>query len=185
MSKISAYADAGQVLSAGDFVPGNRGTGAGATKKFSPDELRGVLDQSAVASAHTGDLVESTLATINLPAGAMGANGKIVVTVDFSYTNSGNVKTLKVKLGGTTLWSGTPTTTAGLQVELVIRNRNAQNSQRWSARHFLSSGGVGVTSGTAAIDTSSATTITITGQLANAGETITVEGRDVVLTPKS
>lgn len=182
MSKITSYTAATKMDGTEAFAFDQAGT----TKQGPLSLLRGVLDQAATAgNSVTGTASETTLATINIAAGAMGANGKIEVNADFSYTNSANAKTLRIKLGGTTLWSGTPTATTGLAVRLTIRNRNAANSQRWRAQHVLSSGTWGDSSGTAAIDTASATTITITAQLANTGETITLEGRDAVLSPKA
>src|SRR5213079_2421852 len=53
----------------------------------------GVLAQSAVAASVTGTLTETVLATIAIPAGAMGVNGAIRVTALWSYTNSADTKT--------------------------------------------------------------------------------------------
>lgn len=59
-----------------------------------------VIAASAVAVSHTGDTIETVLANIAIPAGAMGANGALHITAVFSYTNSANAKTLRIRLGG-------------------------------------------------------------------------------------
>jgi hypothetical protein len=141
-----------------------------------------VLAQSAVAIPLTGTTNETTLVTVNLSAGLIGINGRIDVEADFTYPSSANVKTMRVKLGATTTWNTTPTTTTHALGKIAIANRGAANSQRWSAQHTLSSNVIADTAGTAAIDTSGATTLTITGQLASAAETLTLEAYRVVLT---
>lgn len=143
-----------------------------------------VLAQSAVAVAHTGDTNETTLATITVPAGAMGANGSATVEALFSYTNSANAKTLRIRFGGTQMVSIAATTTVSTRLQIRIHNRNATNSQ-------VSVGfspGFGSSTGpviTAAIDTTAAVNITITGQLASAGETITLESHAAEIRPKA
>lgn len=143
-----------------------------------------LLAASAVASSHTGDTNETALATITIPAGAMGLNGWLRVEATFSYTNSANAKTLRVRLGGisgTSHFARSPTTTAGLRLLWVIANRGAANSQvGWQS----GSNSFDTTSGaitTSAIDTSAATTLVITGLLANSGETIRLESYAVEL----
>lgn len=140
-----------------------------------------VLAQSAVAQSVTGTTTETTLATITVPANAMGANGRIEITTMWSYTNSANNKTLKVKFGGTTLQNITATTTASLQVAMMIANRNAANSQVASPNSSTGSGATTNAVQTAAIDTTAAVTILLTAQLANTGETITLEAYSVKL----
>jgi hypothetical protein len=176
--KISALSAVG-VLDPADIVPVVQ---SGTTKKATVAQIGGVLDQSAVAVAHAGDTTETTVATIAIPA--IGANGRIAVRADFTYTNSANVKTLKVKLGGTTILTLTPSTTAGLALELFISNRNSNTSQRWSERHFFS-GSLGAQFGTSAVDLSAGANLTISVQLANAGETVTLEARQVKVHSKA
>lgn len=138
-----------------------------------------VLGASAVAATHTGDTLEAVLATVALPAGAVGANGILRVTSTWSYTNSANTKTPRIRLGGTTgsvvLGPGV-TTTASLVVQRLIQNRNAQNSQvalgSANANSFASSTGAPLTT---SVDLSAAQDLVFSGQLANAGETITLE----------
>lgn len=139
-----------------------------------------LLGHSAVAASVTGTLSETVLASVNVPAGAMGPNGILRITTDWSYTNSANNKTLRARLGGL---SGTafdvivPTTNAYQRRQCEIRNRNAQNVQLAPPSAFAT-GGWGTSTAsvvTGAIDTSLSQTLVITGQLANIGETITLQ----------
>lgn len=146
-----------------------------------------VLAQSAVAAALTGSTAETVLATISLPAGAMGANGVLRVTSLWSYTNSANVKTLRGRLGGlagTQFLSQAATTTVSARLQFQVQNRNAANSQVGGALNasFGVSGQVAITS---AINTAVAQDIVLTGQLASAGETITLEAYLVELSSQA
>lgn len=134
-----------------------------------------VLASSAVAVSHTGSTSETTLATISVPAGAIGANGALRVTMVWSYTNSANTKTARLRLGGTSFLVFNATTTSSVRIENQIQNVNSEASQKgWvnSGTTFGSSTGTIVT---ASVDTSVAQDIIFRGALANAGETITLE----------
>jgi hypothetical protein len=137
-----------------------------------------VLAASAVAASHTGNTTETALATIALPAGAMGPNGVLRITSVFSYASSVNAKTFRFRLGGA---SGTEflnlaqTTSSGFMTQRLIQNRNSQASQVGSPLVIANTWGPGVTPPTGVRDTASAQDIVISGQLANAGETVTLE----------
>lgn len=147
-----------------------------------------VLAQSAVAASVTGTTSETALATIVVPAGAMGANGAVRITTLWSHTNSANNKLLRIRFGGasgTSYLGNNLTTTATLNHVLVISNRNAANSQIGgyaSATPIGSSTGAAITS---SADTSLDTSIVISGQLADSGETITLERYVVEVLPKA
>jgi len=137
-----------------------------------------ILGQSGVEIPLTGTVAETALATIPVPAGAMGPNGRLRITALWNYTNSANNKTLRVRfggIGGTIYHSTVLTTTANFRAIIDIANRNATNSQV-GAPNGLNS--VGSTTGalvTGAIDTTLAQDIVITGTLASAGEAINLE----------
>lgn len=139
--------------------------------------------QSAVAVPHTGDTVETTLAPIVIPGGLLGPNGQVLVEYLISWPSSGNNKTFRVKFGGTLYQSMVVTTGVHLQPHVRVANRGAANSQvgaGTSNTGYISAGSAIVTS---AVDTDEDVTILITGQLANAGETITLEGYIVTVFP--
>lgn len=144
-----------------------------------------ILAQSFVAASGAADANENALATITVPAGAMGANGSLRIWTLWAFTNSANNKTARIRFSGaagTQYLALTVTTTATYSDVRMISNRGATNSQVGSASSgssmFALSAG---TYPTSAVDTTAATTIVITGQKASAGETITLEGYSVQL----
>jgi hypothetical protein len=145
-----------------------------------------ILAQSAVAVSHTGDTNETTLATVTIPAGAMRANGSVEIISQWSGTASANNKTRKVKFGATVYHGVAATTSPLVRVFTRIMNRGAANSQvgpnNNDANGWTASAGSLQTS---AVDTTAAVSITFTGQLASAGETITLENYVVKLYPRS
>lgn len=145
---------------------------------FATPKLR-VLASSAVAASHAGNTNETILATITIPAGAMGANGTLRISADWTITSSANNKTLRFRLGGIggTALTGTAfTTVANAFHRTLVINRNSASSQWSSTDRSRGTDGVSTyETVTAAIDTSVAQTLVITGQLATAGETITLE----------
>lgn len=140
------------------------------------------IAQSGVASSVTGTTAETTLASIVIPGGMLGLNGAIRVVSAFSYTNSANTKSLRIKLGGVTASSTGPTTSASVQGYAMIRNRGAENSQV-SFTNFLGSAVSSAAVTTLSADTSVNQALTITAQLADIGETITLEGYTVEVLP--
>ncbi len=142
-----------------------------------------VIAQSAVAASHTGDTTETTVATITIPAGRMGANGYLEVYCLWSATNNANSKTGRVKLGGSVLTAYSPTGNATCHGVARIFNRNSQSSQVcFPLGNAQSSGSAASTS---AVDTSAAVTLTLTVELANAGDTMTLEAYSVRVVPKA
>ncbi len=135
------------------------------------DAARIVLAKQHTASSVTGTTSETTLYSLVVPGGTIKANGALAVNAIFSMTGSTNSKTLKVKLGGTALWTTTITASATVSQSIgsVIRNRNSQSSQVSYA------GSASSAIVTASIDTTINQTLEITGTLALASETITLE----------
>lgn len=137
-----------------------------------------ILGASAAAVSGPADTSENILATVNIPGGAMGLNGKLRVYTSFTVTSSGNNKILRVRLGGiggTVHYGVTVTTTVNINDMRIISNRGAANSQVSPGANSASFGQSNTGIVTAAIDTSAATTLVITGQKASAGETLTLD----------
>jgi hypothetical protein len=106
----------------------------------------------------------------------MGPNGSLLITTLWSYTNSANNKTLRINFGGTAYLSNVATTTVAVQTLVMIRNRGVTNLQVGFTNATFSA--IGTTTGTlttSSVDTTSAQSLTITGQKASAGETLTLE----------
>lgn len=135
-----------------------------------------VIAASGVSASHTGSTSETTLASIILPGGALGPNGALRISSQWSHTNSANNKTLRYRLGGSVLMAPVLTATAASAHQRTIQNRGAENAQVTQGAGFGNSfGGTTNPAATSAIDTSTDQTLTITGQLANSGESLTLE----------
>lgn len=141
-----------------------------------------ILSASAIAQTLTGIVTETTLATITIPAGALGPNGILRVTTLWSHTNSANNKTIAIRLGGTggTLYAQyNVTATAATRDERQIHNRNSQSSQVGYHVGGGAAGGWGTNSAnaavTSAVDMSAGTTLVIRGAVPTAAETLTLE----------
>ena len=134
-------------------------------------------------TAVTGTTSETALATITIPGGAMGANGVLRITALWTFTGSTNSKTFRVRMGGIggTAFLNSATTTATnviLSSHTIVYNANSQSAQKSYVANSASNGPFGFTTSaanTGAIDTSADWSLVISGQLANTGETITLE----------
>lgn len=144
-----------------------------------------IVAQSAVPASVTGTLSETTLATIAIPAGAMGVNGKIRVVSYWSCTNNANGKTVNFRIAGS-LFGATGSlannASACYQQEIMAVNAtNAQKMRQNPAAPFGSSTG-GIS--TLAVDMTQAQNITLTAVLTNVGDTVTLEAYTVeILNP--
>ena len=123
----------------------------------------------------TGTTSATTLATITIPAGLIGANGKLKIYPLWSTTNNANNKILRVNIGGlicTTMASQNFPNNSGL---VIIRNINSESVQKCSSGLVA---GIGSSFGSIAsitIDTTAATNISLAGQLAVGTDTLTLE----------
>ena len=110
----------------------------------------------------TGTTSETTMLTVSIPASLMNKRGRVNVIVLLSLTNNANNKTVRVKIGGQTVVSTTSTNQSVLGFSGWLLNLNSETSQKnGSAVSFT-------------IDTTIANDLVITGQLANAGDTVTL-----------
>ncbi|HVC54958.1 MAG TPA: hypothetical protein VND95_03330 [Stellaceae bacterium] len=164
-----------------------RGGTAGSTGQAAAANLSlaYVLCQSAVASSHTGDTAETTLATCAIPANAMGPNGRLRIFAQFSFTNNADAKTARIEFnpGGTQYLSIAGAGAASGQYVIDIADRNATNSQVGGVALV---GAIGSTAPvTSAVDTTGATSLSFTGQLGTSSDTITLESYSVELLPSA
>jgi hypothetical protein len=137
------------------------------------------LSKSGVAVSCPADTTEDILASIPIAAGVVGPMGWFRILTMWSFTNSVNNKTLRVRLGGiggTIHMSVIKTTTTAFRVMTDIINRGLNNSQVGSSLGVDAAAVTAVTFATGAIDLSAASSIVITGQKATAGETLTLDG---------
>jgi len=140
-----------------------------------------ILAVSAVAASHTGSTSEAVLATIAVPANAMGPNGVLRITTHWSHTSNANAKTLLVRFGGpsgTQYLANNVTTSATTRDQRHIHNVNAANSQKGGMVGAIAVGGWGSNANapvTSVLDTTTSRDIVISTILANAGDTVTLE----------
>jgi hypothetical protein len=169
-----------------DLAVADGGTGA-STARGAQANLLGwyVLAASGVQVSHTGTTAETTLATVTIPAGAMGANGAIRISSVWSNNNSGNNKTFRARLdglAGSIMYSGVVTTTVSFNdPPRLIQNRNSVSSQVGRNAGSSGAGSSGSSIYTSSADTSAAVDIVFTAQLANTGDTARLEGYVVEL----
>jgi hypothetical protein len=149
-----------------------------------------VLASSAAASATlTGTTNETAMATVTIPAAAMGANGRLVVTAFFSgMTSSANTKTPRFRFNGiagtahgSTSWT---TKTTGYAM-CVIHNRNSAASQHSygvadRGTDFLQQSNAATTS---TVDTSAAVDLVISMQLGSGAEAAVLDHYSVMIYP--
>ena len=110
----------------------------------------------------TGTTTETTLLTIPIKGGLMGRGGRLAEVAVFAMTNNANNKTLRAKIGGSTIATGTSSNLNSTRLDFWLLNRNNQSSQYNNNTTSF------------AIDTSVDFDLVITGQLANAADTLTL-----------
>lgn len=150
---------------------------------------RFILAASAVASTHTGNTTETTLATVVIPADILQLNGQLHIRSWWSAAaNNANVKTTRVKFGGTVFSNPVLTSLRSLSYFTTIMNRNSASSQFGGSPTTVATGLGSSTAvfATGAIDTSSAQNLTFTIELANGSDSVTLEAYEVeVVLPPS
>ena len=157
------------------IAQGGTGSTTAAAARTALGVTQTTVFSAGAASSVTGTTTETTLATMTIPANAMGPNGQIEIIPLWSFTNSANTKTMRVKFGGTAFYTQTTTTTAVTQALIRITNRNSASSQVGAPGVNAGVGNFTAAVITSAENTASPVTLTITGQLTNTGETITLE----------
>jgi len=140
----------------------------------------------------TGTIGSTFMAALRIPANSMGGNGHIEVKALWSTTNSANNKqylaylnTVPGVTGGLGLPSSTISTVASAQSMWVVRNNNAANAQsiygQIPATAPFGSGTFALNTG--AVDTTQDTFVNIFGNVAGAGETLTLVHAYAVVFP--
>lgn len=129
---------------------------------------------SAKSIAHTGDTTETTLATVTLPGGALGANGILRLTLIPKFTGTAGTKSIRAKIDGTGFMLAT--SVAGSLSGYLQRTLIADNSQAAQFSEYnVAVGPAGYTGNAIQAFTKDLTVakdITITGALANGADSI-------------
>lgn len=133
-----------------------------------------VLSSSALAASCVSVAFDEILASFTIPAGILGPNSILQIEPLWTFTNSANNKITKVKVGSSTVYSATRTTSVKEGPLVVLANRNSLASQIQPYDNAYVTAGSG-TPATYTIDFSVAVTVQITGQRANSGDALTLE----------
>lgn len=121
---------------------------------------------------------EVTLATITLPP--LKADSQVEIRATYSITSSTSARTSYTRLNGTQIsTNSTSAANATIRIWNVMCNRGATNSQVTETSTTFPTSTAAVTATT--IDTSAATTLTITGKPAAANEYVALESYSVAV----
>ena len=174
------YVDMDTSTTVGTVYAGKNGVANGVTSAFSPQipsTLTAVVGSNA---GYTGSTTETNLINVAIPAGTIGNNGQVRVTVNWSTNSTAGAKTGKVYLGVTQVaQSAAYTTSTGGTQMIGIRNRGVLNVQTARIIGGTSTGAATV----AAIDTSVATFVNISVTTAVATDNTIIDGYTVELLP--
>ena len=110
----------------------------------------------------TGTTAETTLLTITIPAALMGKIGRLNLLSFFALTNNANNKTLRAKIGANTVNVAGAASLAATGFNFWLLNLNSATAQRNNNAALF------------AIDTTVSMDLIITGQLANAADSMTL-----------
>lgn len=135
------------------------------------------LINSTTTVSLTGTTAETTMQTLSLNGGVMGTKGKLRVYIMFNVTNNANTKSLRLKTGGTAIWQLAVTAIVGAFAHVFVANMGSESAQLTALFNVSGFGGAAAAVNTAStINTAADFTLTLTGQLANSGDTMSVLG---------
>lgn len=163
----------------------NGGTGGATGAAASPllSLVYTVGQANTTTSAQTGDTAEHKLTSVAIPAGLLGTNGSLRVTVQGNHTGGGSgAVTFYVRfgtandltgqqIGSTTVSSGQ--TSAGIVT--LMSNRNSASAQAALVISLQGASCAGSAFGPWAINTAGATFVVISGQSTNAADSYTAD----------
>lgn len=145
------------------------------------------LYSSVVTDGGTGAVsTEVTLGTVAVAGNLLGIRGMLHILIFFNLSGTNNTKTLRLKFGGSTVF--TKAYAAGTQgfkmLEVWIANQGATNVQDGNG-HVTGDTTAHEMAGaiTAAIDTTTSQNVVVTGQTANAADELTLNHLGVEIFP--
>lgn len=144
---------------------------------------RRVLHGQEAGSAHTGTTAETVLRTISIPAGSMGARGRVICEFKISRTGSGGSSTIRVRfggIGGDIMFSVSLSAANATGIyRVTIENQNSASSQVGGGAATTAFGNSTTAIYTGTQNTGSAVDLVITSELVNSGDTMTLTRSDV------
>ena len=164
----------------GTCYQGKQGVADGVTTAFQPTIPTTLVAVVGGNAAYTGSTTATNLVNVTIPAGTIGLNGLVRVTVNWTSNNSAGAKTGKVFLLTTQIGvsSSYTTSTGGTQ---MISLRNAGTAAFNSSQVV---GGIATSAAVySAVNTAVATYIGIQGTVAVATDIMVLEGYTVEVFP--
>lgn len=142
------------------------------------DNAPGVSAADVAITAHTGTISETTKWTRVIPANRLGLKGGVRLTLRAATVGTAGDKTVRFKLNGTAWIAHTVAAAIADDFEytVILFNNNATNDQRIFTRIDRDGGTATpvLSSATDAEDSTADMTITVTVELANAGDSVTI-----------
>lgn len=164
-----------------DLAVANGGTGAStAIAACANLKCFYVVGQSSVQQTVGATTSATVLASVLIPGGTMGANGRLRITALGGCNSNANSKTMQIyahtaaTTGGTYLHGASGTSIKFLHVNVDVGNQNNASSQRF--RTGLTYGGTGSSAnGTSSVNTASDFYINFIFTKANSSDTLTLD----------
>ena len=132
-----------------------------------------------VVRSVTGSGLQTTLRTVDIPAGLMQAHSSIEISSTWEMTSSANNRYLTILFGGTTVLQLTSSSQSGFFDRREVRNRGAKNAQ--ITQKLDIAGYYGGTPRLTTIDTALAQQLTFVGDMRTVNEFIRIAGYTVSL----
>lgn len=136
-----------------------------------------LLCYSHLDSSITNTTTETTMFSCTLPP--LGPNSTLRTAAVVACTNNANVKTGRLKIDGTTLWSPVYTSTQSLTFIASLRARNSTQSQHKESYSVSWTSAATQSVGTSALNLAIPTTLSFTLQLATITDTCALNAIDV------
>lgn len=151
-----------------------------------------IIASSGTATSTTNSLTEVNLSVVTVPAGAIGANGHLVIESLWKFVGAAGTKTCRIRhnttsgaVTGGTLIKGITSGASAVSARFLdsIWNANAANAQvlMFNDVTLLTFNNNAIVAG--AIDTASASYLNFNALVANAGDTAQLVGYTVTLYP--
>lgn len=123
----------------------------------------------------TGTTAETTMLTIPVKGGLIGANGVLAIQPLWNANNNANSKTMRIKLGATTCYSYGTVNLLHQDAYINVRNISSESSQKTTSGMAGGTGGTVNNYNSTSTDTSVDFNIVVTGQLANSADTMAIQ----------
>jgi hypothetical protein len=173
-----------KTIGRGRVTEGSQVTGPAATGEIY--EARGrhgagtvtPLASGSTQITHTGDTSETVLKAVTIPGGTLGPNGRLRITAIWGMTGAGGTRAVNVKFGGgANYFLSHVYTTGGLSArnQTDIANRDDEAVQIGSASGQVNWSQSGTAVVTRTVDTTQDQDIDFAVQLADAGDTVSLE----------